>query len=95
MAVKNPTLKESCREFLAAIIPEDAPEIQTTEMTAAFYAGALTAFDLYRSCGDDSVSEDEGVEIISSIAVELDLWKEEMVARAKDGRGHPKLDDIP
>jgi len=33
--------------------------------------------------------------ILNKTGDELARWKEEMVARAKDGRGHPKLDDIP
>jgi len=95
MILEEPSLKNSCREFLQSVLSETAPEIQRTEMTNAFYAGVYTAFGFYKSVFAVGVSEERGVEILVSLGKEIDRWKDEMVARAKDGRPHPKLDEIP
>lgn len=94
-AVNPAMLKAACREFLKLVLPANCMEIQKTEMTHAFYAGAYTAFGLYHSVGYDSISEEQGVETLTSLSDELDRWRFEMETRAKDNRPHPKLDDIP
>lgn len=49
----NPeTIAAAWSDYLARVIPADAPEIQRTECKRAFYAGAGIMFTLVCSAGD-------------------------------------------
>ncbi len=64
------SVKEAWESFEAAVIPEDAPAVQRSEMRRAFYAGAWAMLMGCSSIGETSVTEEEGVAMLES-------WKKE------------------
>jgi hypothetical protein len=67
------SVEQQWEEFWQAVAPKDASPIQQQEMRRAFYAGAWAMLMGCAGIGDDSVSEDAGVE-------QLEAWKQEMEA---------------
>jgi hypothetical protein len=47
------TVYDKWCSFDMAVIPEDAPRIQRQEMRRAFYAGVLSAMNLFAETADD------------------------------------------
>lgn len=65
------------RQYRMDVLPGAAPAIQVQETRRAFYAGAmLTLETLHDAVGPDTVSEDEGVEIMEAVHTELMVFLE-------------------
>lgn len=65
-------LQEEWQSYRRKVLPAAAPPVQVQECRRAFYAGAMAAFAIYHAIGDDAISEDEGVQILSDLQDELD-----------------------
>jgi len=60
------------RSYAEHVLPAGAPKVQTQETKRAFYAGAGILFDaLTTAIGPDSVSEEEGMDIMRSVDAEI------------------------
>lgn len=49
------------------VLPANAPAVQVQECRRAFYAGVKATLAVLLEIGDDSVSEDQGVELIERL----------------------------
>lgn len=59
------------------LVPKGSPEEQRTQTKLAFYAGVQATLRLLWGIGDDSVSEDAGVQLIESWNQECDQFARE------------------
>lgn len=64
------TLASKWDAFQTLVVPASAGPVQRQEMRRAFYAGAEAVLQLMWGIGDKNVSEEQGMETISS-------WHEE------------------
>jgi len=62
------TIEEKWQDYLTRVIPKSAGSVQISESRAAFFAGALSAFNLVTNLPDN---EDEAVERMDTIYAEL------------------------
>jgi hypothetical protein len=62
---------EEWNSYRRGVLPADAPAVQVQELRRAFYSGAVSAFAIYRDIGDDSVSEEEGLQRLTDLQDEL------------------------
>lgn len=60
--------------YLRQVIPLDAPAVQITECKRAFFAGASAVLNVLLLIGDDTISEDLGVETIEAIRQEIQAY---------------------
>lgn len=66
-----------------AIALELKPEtMQYREMQKAFYAGAFVVMSVLNKAGADGVSQEDGVQILDSITLELNVWNTMIQAQA-------------
>jgi hypothetical protein len=71
----TPTLESEWNEFNDRILKAaGASQVQITETRRAFYAGAYSVMTALAAIGDDSVSEDEGVQRMESLRRECELF---------------------
>lgn len=71
-------LAAGCEEMLA-LLPANAPEVQRKEMKRAFYMGATVMLKQQLMIADDTVTEDEGVEILTELAIEINDFKKQIM----------------
>jgi hypothetical protein len=76
------TVAERWQEFALGVINVDAPPEQRSEMRRAFFAGAYSILGVCMGISEDSVSEDQGIEILEATRKEL----EQFFADVKDGK---------
>jgi hypothetical protein len=74
------TVKEAWDSFAAMVLTPAHPEVQYTEMRRAFYAGAWGMLMGCSGIGDDSASEDAGVERLEAWRKELETFQRDMRA---------------
>jgi len=90
----TPRIQQAWNDYLQAVIPAGAPAVQITESKRAFFAGALAAFTVYHEIAEPEVSEDEGVERLTSLYQELmaftDAVGTEREIEIRVGRGESK-----
>ena len=53
------------------VVPASASEVQRVETQRAFYAGAASVLTIVEGVGDERVSEDAGVAILTGLKDEL------------------------
>jgi hypothetical protein len=71
------------RSYAEHVLPAGAPKVQTQETKRAFYAGAGILFDaLTNAVGPDTVSEDDGMEIMRAVDQEIQAFLRDV----KNGR---------
>ena len=68
------TVKSEWESFEAAVMPRGAGIVQRQEMRRAFYAGAWSMLCAVRGIGDDSVSEEQGIETLEAMRRELEAF---------------------
>lgn len=75
-------IEEAWQEYKAkALDPVGAGEVQVDEARRAYYAGAGMVFSEVYGISDDSVTEDEGLDIIEGIGVELAKYLQDFIAK--------------
>ena len=69
------TIKDEYENFENMVIAKDAPEIRKSEMKLVFYAGVYSTLILLRNTiGDDSISEDASVALLTSWLDEAQIF---------------------
>lgn len=68
-------LREAWESFEREVVPREAGEVQRTEMRRAFYGGAWAVLCAAYGIGDESVSEEQGVEILAGLIRECETFK--------------------
>jgi hypothetical protein len=66
--------------YLRDVVPVGAPPAQIAECKRAFFAGAHALLSAFIAIGEDSVTEEAGVEWLESIQAELSTFKEDVLA---------------
>jgi hypothetical protein len=61
------TIQSKWELFERLVIPKDAPEIQRKEMRRAFYAGAEAILQLQFVIGEESISEDAAMAMLTGL----------------------------
>ena len=70
MAAKQRRIETGWRTYAEHVLPAGAPSVQTQETRRAFYAGAWHMLNLLAELGEDSVSEDAGVDVLEALTAE-------------------------
>ena len=65
--MKAPSINELWISYMDEVLPKDAPAVQIQESKRAFVAGARGVIGILLAIGDDSVSEEQGVDIIEAL----------------------------
>lgn len=65
------TIQGYWESYEREVVPASASEVQRVETQRAFYAGAATALTIIEGVGDERVSEDAGVAIITGLNDEV------------------------
>ena len=69
------SVAHSFETYRQQVIPQDAPSVQVEECRRAFYAGSyFTLMNIANNIGDDSTSEDEGVEQLERLKAECETF---------------------
>ncbi|HLX21673.1 MAG TPA: hypothetical protein VKR23_16120 [Gaiellaceae bacterium] len=69
------TVAESFATYRAKVLPTEAPSIQIIECQRAFYAGVyFTLMNLAYNIGDDSTSEEQGIEQLEQLKAECEAF---------------------
>jgi hypothetical protein len=68
------TIQSSWESYQAQVMPKDAPDVQVIETRRAFYAGCQTILGIMYGIGDDSISEDAGIQMIETLHQECQLF---------------------
>ena len=68
------TIQAAWQSYQDQVVPKDAPKTQITETRRAFYAGCQTILGITYAIGDDSISEDAGVQMIETLHQECELF---------------------
>lgn len=76
------TVYQQWVEFRDKIMPADAPPVQREEMRRSFYAGYFAALCTCQDIGEDSVSEEQGVETLQAHHDECSLFFKGLIHRA-------------
>lgn len=79
---KTQTIAQMWISFSKSVVPPNASIIQRTEMKKAFYAGATSLLSAMKGM-DESLSEDEGAQILESYESELVGFLQEAAGRNK------------
>lgn len=61
------TIAAFWESYRREVLPADAPDIQVQECRRAFYAGAKAVVAIVTEIGDDSVTEDQGLDILTGL----------------------------
>ena len=75
------TIQENWDSFNYLVIPKNADDIQRQEMRKAFYAGAGVMLNICWAIGDESISEEVGLDILESCNKEINMFLKQI----KDG----------
>lgn len=60
------TVQQAFESYLREVVPVDASAIQIQECRRAFYGGALSMLSTLMALGEDSITEDQGIDIIEA-----------------------------
>lgn len=77
-----PSIRDAWQSYREHVLPPDAPSVQVQECRRAFYAGAHSVLCVVTAIGDDSVSEDQGLDTLTALHEENDRF----LADVKAGR---------
>lgn len=73
------TIQKHWEGYKNLVLPPHASDIQIEECRRAFYAGAISCLNVMDSVGDESISENAGVEIIEGLHQELESFASDLV----------------
>lgn len=74
------TIQASCETYLGLVyLGKELPPAQLREVRHAFYAGAEALFKVLDDIGEDSVSEDAGVAILTGLRDEIHRYAEQVL----------------
>jgi hypothetical protein len=83
MAIPGATFKDSWVSFDAAVVPEDAPQMQRQEMRRAFYGGGWAMVNLMLGATEGNVPDEVGAELLAGWMAEFEAFKAEVEAGRK------------
>ncbi len=70
--------------YMAKVLPSGASQVQIDECRMAFYAGALSVFEIVKSLGNgDPNNDDPEVAVLESMELELKNYCESITKGAK------------
>jgi hypothetical protein len=78
--IRPETVRHMWDDFAAATLPVGVSGVQRKETRRAYYAGFFAMLCAARSIGDDSVSEEEGVEWLEALHAEVLAFYEDVKA---------------
>lgn len=80
-------VEEGWKTYRQSVIPDDAPEVQVYSCLMSFYAGATSLFyTLLTALDPGSEPTPRDMNIVASIARELEEFKDSVVAFGETGR---------
>lgn len=68
------TIQAAWESYKAQVVPKDASKTQVIETRRAFYAGCQTILGITFNIGDESISQDAGVQMIETLHLECGLF---------------------
>jgi hypothetical protein len=71
MSESRGIIREEWESYQRAVLPKDAGKTQKLETRRAFYAGAAAFYKIVFEIGDANSPEDKGVDVLESLAEEL------------------------
>lgn len=64
-------IQKGWKDYKEKVIPKDASEIQLSETEKAFFAGAVVVFSAVYATGEEDVSENEALDVLTELNDEI------------------------